>query len=840
MASPYDILEEEEQENPFLRPSPFPVNRPVPATLPELALPSTGLPPKEVVPEPPDPMASLPKGFTIDQPEAPETPEPGRALASLPEGFTIDKPEEPPAFGKKLEPDTEPAPEVKQSDWLDGINEVLRGASSEGVLMGMEGLYGMVEQKTKGTFLESLFKPAGEQRQAMTEMRERVRQGLPVDKDFAESTAGQVLEGIGQLTNIPLYAVPVVGTALGAGLSFGQLYQEAKEDYIQTQKAKGLPVDDAVADSAASKYMLGAGALEIAADKLILGKFLKAAKKSGLSVGDVLKTTGTMAASGAISEGGQEAVLNTVANTLEGYDPQRRFDENVYQSALVGGLIGGAGGVVAEAGGQLAGRAGQPAVAPAAVPPGAPAVVPPGATAGAAVPPAAVPGAPAPVVPPAATGVPPISPAQGQALQQAAVQAGNLPTSAGISITPGEAQGNLLKQAAAQAPTLIADPGQRNAALLGQAAEAATVRGQTLQGAEQARLLRQAALQVPGLPTQPAVTITDPVEDRLATVDRKLSVTTNPVLATELSKEKAVLQNKVETTQNVAVAKESATKAVAAGAPKTAQALLQSTQEVVTARDRVVHDAVNMAPEDLFAEEAPPAPTAPRRGEEGFAPPSGEVIGAPPSAAPVTLAVPGATPVPPTTGAAAQPAAAPAVSSAAPTTGLPPGITIIARDVTTGRPIYSGGIGNTITPPAVGMTVHGKGPTAAAHPGKITEIAPDLVLANGVRVPQVMVSWDGKAPVLMPASGLRLPPGAEPAVAEMEEVVIRPGIKGQEAVVQRPSAQIRQTLSGAKVNVEVFSTNGEKRLQTQDASTALMELKHDRMGLQLLQDCLLK
>ena len=96
------------------------------------------------------------------------------------------------------------------------------------------------------------------------------------------------------------------------------------------------------------------------------------------------------------------------------------------------------------------------------------------------------------------------------------------------------------------------------------------------------------------------------------------------------------------------------------------------------------------------------------------------------------------------------------------TTGLPPGITIIAHDATTGAPIYAGGIGNTTIPPAVGMTVHGVGPTAAAHPGQIVAMAPDLVLANGVHIPQVMVSWGGKSPVKTSPGMLRFPPGTVP------------------------------------------------------------------------------
>ena len=98
------------------------------------------------------------------------------------------------------------------------------------------------------------------------------------------------------------------------------------------------------------------------------------------------------------------------------------------------------------------------------------------------------------------------------------------------------------------------------------------------------------------------------------------------------------------------------------------------------------------------------------------------------------------------------------------------------------------------------------------------------------------------APEPVPAGPTLPTPAAAPTkLAEaVPEISIRPGIKGQEAVIQRPSTQIRTELQGQEVDVEVISTTGEKRIQKQPAAQALMDLKKDRTAFQLLSDCLNK
>jgi hypothetical protein len=97
----------------------------------------------------------------------------------------------------------------------------------------------------------------------------------------------------------------------------------------------------------------------------------------------------------------------------------------------------------------------------------------------------------------------------------------------------------------------------------------------------------------------------------------------------------------------------------------------------------------------------------------------------------------------------------------------------------------------------------------------------------------------GAKPPPLPEATTKAPVAPAPEVAPEDEVVVRPGIKSQEAVVQRPSAEIRQQLAGQQVDVEVVSSNGEKKVVQQDASQALMDLKKDRTAFELLSDCIL-
>lgn len=161
-------------------------------------------------------------------------------------------------------------------------------------------------------------------------LREQIRQALPIDQEFAQSKLGQIAQGVGQAAGtLPLYAVP----GAGAAASVGQIYTEAYDD------AKQAGADDATAHSAAMKYLPAAG-LDYLSDKLIVGKVLKPLRGK-ITVGELAKNLLVTGASEGVTEGTQQAYLNQIAKRLEGYDPNRPFDQEVYDSMLVGFVVGG-------------------------------------------------------------------------------------------------------------------------------------------------------------------------------------------------------------------------------------------------------------------------------------------------------------------------------------------------------------------------------------------------------------------------------------------------------------------------------------------------------------------
>lgn len=168
----------------------------------------------------------------------------------------------------------------------------------------------------------------------VAQTRDIIRKALPVDQKFAESTLGQIAQGAGQLAGtLPLAFTGAAGPAALATASFGQIYQEGYDDAI----ASGA--DPARAHQAALQY-LPAGALDALSNRTMVGKALKPliGKATVRQIAtDVLKT----AAMEGATEGTQQGYLNAVAKVLEGYDPEREFDEEVLQSIVVGAVLGG-------------------------------------------------------------------------------------------------------------------------------------------------------------------------------------------------------------------------------------------------------------------------------------------------------------------------------------------------------------------------------------------------------------------------------------------------------------------------------------------------------------------
>lgn len=179
---------------------------------------------------------------------------------------------------------------------------------------------------------------------ATGDLRGQISRALPVDQKFAQSKLGQIAQGAGQL--VGTLPMATLGPGGIAAASVGQIYDEAYQD------AKQSGADDATAHSAAMKYLPAAG-LDFLADRLVIGKLLKPLRGK-MTVGQFIKDILTTAAVEGTTEGAQQLYLNQIASKLEGYDKNRKFDQEVYDSALVGAVVGGGATTVGTGGRMLA------------------------------------------------------------------------------------------------------------------------------------------------------------------------------------------------------------------------------------------------------------------------------------------------------------------------------------------------------------------------------------------------------------------------------------------------------------------------------------------------------
>jgi hypothetical protein len=146
----------------------------------------------------------------------------------------------------------------KLDDWID---EKQHGKPSEFVVNNRKFL----REKFKDDFgISKVDKIVSEYADATKQLRQQIRDALPVDEKFAKSKLGQISQGVGQLAG----NLPVAFATGGAGVaatSIGQIYDEGYQD------AKQNGADDETAHRTAMKYM-PAAALDFLADKLVIGK----------------------------------------------------------------------------------------------------------------------------------------------------------------------------------------------------------------------------------------------------------------------------------------------------------------------------------------------------------------------------------------------------------------------------------------------------------------------------------------------------------------------------------------------------------------------------------------
>lgn len=241
----------------------------------------------------------------------------------------------------------------QQSSISNAWNSLARGATSEGFYAGVEGasrglanVFSGIASENGQRAVEGWRSIAGNIADAVNHyadstasFRSDLREKLPVNEEFAKSLTGQIVQGFGQMAGtLPTYVIPGFGPAM----SVGQIYDEGYQDAV----AHGLSPEKA--HDAAMKY-LPASVLDYASDKFILGKILKPLKGK-ITVGDLAKTVGVTMASEGATEGTQQLWQNVVASKLANYDPNRKLDDGVINSLVVGAIVGGGAAGVGTAG----------------------------------------------------------------------------------------------------------------------------------------------------------------------------------------------------------------------------------------------------------------------------------------------------------------------------------------------------------------------------------------------------------------------------------------------------------------------------------------------------------
>jgi hypothetical protein len=670
-----------------------------------------------------------------------------------------------------------------QNEWIDAGNSFIRGTSSEGGILSMgQGLYDMARAglertglKDKPVFKE-IYKNAVDQRDELAAMRERVNTRFPVDKDF-QDTFGSVFSGLGQLTNMPLYVVPGVGEAT----TLGGLWQEAKDDYKQTVKEKGLPYDEAQADKAALQYLTAGGFLEIAADKLLIGRFLKSAGAKKWTIDKTLEEGSKSFLSEGTTEGAQQAWLNFVAANKGGYDakpydPNRPIGKDVGESFLVGGLVG--------AGGTVAGTVGAQAFRPPEAVPSAPAVPPPFPP----TPPEAF--APPGTVP----SVAPVAGAPGVTIVPAPGEVPVPPDLAGAppAVAPPPVVPPVTPAAAVTTPELI-EPGENTPA-----------------GA--------AVTQVTGAHNIAVKEIADTQARNLQAANAPQTAQAIQQLAQESSADATVTA-----AEFLQQAKVQAAEATAEAAAKAAPPIAKAGAPAVAAP--VVAPAPAAAPEVAApAERAfgvpPPLPGTP---PEAFAPPAAPVV-----AVPEIVPAPQAPVAPvPAAPAVAEPQAAVVVGGQV-FTGPTHADAVRAAHTAVGTDAMGAAEGGWVDPESGRFVSHD---IFRAHQAFNTAIEQ---AGGNMEAPAV-----AEAGARLAEAQARDVEVNNQIVQPGGEQVVNPGIKGQEVLVSpRPSQELAVPLAGVTAIVRGVDVQGRPVTETQPAATALNDARNDRTALTILLDCL--
>lgn len=211
---------------------------------------------------------------------------------------------------------------------LEGI---ARGVSSPVMKAGLAGAESAGDPEMAGMIAsaQGLSQMGETLAPGIRNLREMIRRAIPIDEKFRESLTGKIAEGAGQFAGtLPAALAGPGGMAVA---SMGQIYQEGFDDAM----ASGASED--AAHAAALKY-LPAASLDFIGDRLVVGRLLKPLIGKA-TVGQIMKAVGTAFAAEGITEGLQQGMLNYVARGS--YDENRAFTKDVWDSMIVGAVVGG-------------------------------------------------------------------------------------------------------------------------------------------------------------------------------------------------------------------------------------------------------------------------------------------------------------------------------------------------------------------------------------------------------------------------------------------------------------------------------------------------------------------
>ncbi|MEO0796896.1 MAG: hypothetical protein AAFX93_17175 [Verrucomicrobiota bacterium] len=185
-----------------------------------------------------------------------------------------------------------------------------------------------------------------EMRQDALEHRDQAESyyGNLVDPAFANSFTGQVLETIGQMgVFIPAGMNPITGAGVLGSVS----YQEAVDDYFDSQGLDPLTANDKQREEAAKAgitYAVPAMVLERIGLGPVFNRIFGSIPQGKRTAGAILQRLTRAGAEGAVSEGlteGAQTVWQNVVAQLQGYDPDREITEGAWEAMLIGATVGG-------------------------------------------------------------------------------------------------------------------------------------------------------------------------------------------------------------------------------------------------------------------------------------------------------------------------------------------------------------------------------------------------------------------------------------------------------------------------------------------------------------------